>query len=248
MADWRYISEFISMREVLLNPDEPWDLNAMSYNEDLTIDIVIGPTLPNATGIWDWEVISEVVPLQDVRDNPDLTWNMNGLSNNKDITLNDVFTLVLPRSWYPTDYRKYDPDYEYSDGAWAVRGWDDTISTPTPYWNWNYLSRSIPRSDIDANPHLPWRRSHMRPRQQDTGVQLTKDIILADTNQAYHWDDVIRADGMTIDILKNLRLPNAIGEIDGSYVAEHYPVEDVRAEELEDIEYNPGAILDDFLM
>ncbi len=247
--DWRDISGIATMDDIRSNPGRPWNRRSLSYNRDLTIDVVTDLVMPEATDTWRWEGISSVVPIQDVRDNPLLTWDMDGLSNNKQITINDIFTLVLPNSTHPTDLRRYDDEYFYSDDEWAVRGWNDQLITPTPYWNWSNLSTTLPSSVINANPDLPWRREYIWNDEQV--LPLTRDIILADTNESYHWDDIVRAEGITMRDLLYMDLPNVRGEIDWSYVAENFPIEDVRSNYrtnyLDEVGLNPGAALDDFL-
>ena len=69
---WSFIQE---------NKDKPWDWNYISYNPNITMDIIIN----NPDKPWGWYSISRNpnITWDIIRDNPDKPWNWESLSCNK---------------------------------------------------------------------------------------------------------------------------------------------------------------------
>lgn len=108
--NWYYISRIISITEVIENPLERWNMEGLSRNKDITLDI-IDQYMPNASGDIYWPGLSERVPISDVMEHPYLTWDKMGLSRNKDINIS-ILKMNLPnatRRWLWTILTKNMP-------------------------------------------------------------------------------------------------------------------------------------------
>ena len=73
---------------ILDNPDKPWNYHMLSYNPNITWDIVQA----NPDNPWDYYYLSlnPNITLDIVQANPDKPWNYEALSRNPNITLDIV--------------------------------------------------------------------------------------------------------------------------------------------------------------
>ena len=73
------------MKDVLENPDKPWDWHGLSWNSNITMnDVLENPDKP-----WDWYGLScnSNITMNDVLENPDKPWIWSCLSWNPNITI-----------------------------------------------------------------------------------------------------------------------------------------------------------------
>jgi hypothetical protein len=75
----------ITMKDILDNPDKPWNWEIVSSNYNITMEFVNN----NPHKPWDWNILSRHpnISFQDVVDNPDKPWDWNWLSWNNSLTL-----------------------------------------------------------------------------------------------------------------------------------------------------------------
>ena len=75
------------MKDILENPDKPWQWNGVSRNPSVTMkDIKENPDKP-----WDWSISSNPnITMKDILENQDKAWNWYWISGNPNITMQDI--------------------------------------------------------------------------------------------------------------------------------------------------------------
>lgn len=150
--DWKGISMFIHMDDVLKHPDRPWHRTSMSYNEWLCKE-VMNAHMPNATGYWDDSYCMSVMGDKHLPDYLD----MKTIRNGQRILHSREMDVYIPM------------DYVLAN---THIGWDRTnlsmnenitvsvIHAPMPnavgIWDWYDISKHIGLDDVLQHPHLPW--------------------------------------------------------------------------------------------
>ncbi len=76
---WYEISERVTYKEFIDNPELPWNYLGLSINENIPIEYIKN-SLNDNTNNWNWRYISERVKYKDFINNPDLPWDYEGLS------------------------------------------------------------------------------------------------------------------------------------------------------------------------
>jgi hypothetical protein len=84
--DWSDISYHIPMEDVIKYPNEEWDKIGLSYNCNISMEVV-KKDLPNSTNRWRWYAISRFVRTEDVINYPNEKWHRGWLSMNKNIDI-----------------------------------------------------------------------------------------------------------------------------------------------------------------
>jgi len=120
---WRNISRFISMRDIELNLDLPWDDYGLSENQSIT-----------------WEFVQV---------HPEICWNYKALARNKNITW-DIVQAYPEIEW---DYRELscNPNIteeillDYPDADWDYNELSDNENI-----SWKFISENLHR-DWDIN-------------------------------------------------------------------------------------------------
>ncbi len=81
---WELLSRYVSIQDILFNPDKPWDKETMSMNEGMTIEHKenLDEVLTNAKYDWSWPSLSRIIPMEEIRQRPDLPWNKLSMSFN----------------------------------------------------------------------------------------------------------------------------------------------------------------------
>jgi hypothetical protein len=106
---WYYLSRNVPIADVLKNPYLPWDLEGLSLNKDISIEI-IDADLPNVRGEWNWYYISMNIDPYDFLQHRDRPWDPKGLSYNRKIPMSmlmdkeEELPPSIPRRIYDTEF------------------------------------------------------------------------------------------------------------------------------------------------
>ncbi len=107
---WDIISKTVTMNVVLLHPEYLWDYNSMSYNPNITMDIII----KNLDKPWNWHRLSKHRDILDVvLSYPDLSWDWNILSKHPNLTMQII--LMFPKKAWSWDVLSYHPNIGLDD-------------------------------------------------------------------------------------------------------------------------------------
>lgn len=195
------------MEYVRKHPDKPWDRAQLSWNERLTLDIVLtySPHMPNAINEWNWFPISRRATYEELLENPMLPWDRCGLSQSKSIMQNivSVLKLDLPNAinvWSKTMLDKLltidilsDMKYSYI----PIQYFNNIIKRALCISNnsnggynqdtldWDNISKTIPMNMIIRYPFLPWIRDIIE-RRNDLDFRLL-DIDMPRTKGEWFW-------------------------------------------------------------
>lgn len=128
--DWKYISGYVTIDDVLNNPQYPWSREGLSGNPGLKVtDILkIDKYCKNATGQWDIEKISMSIDLPTFAENVNLSLSLPHASINNTLTI-DAYNKI-------------------NDSDIAMIG----------DWDWNLISEYIDYSEVLKHPDLEWSR------------------------------------------------------------------------------------------
>jgi hypothetical protein len=84
---WRFISQYIDIKEVYDHPDRPWDKDGLSRNKGITIDLIDNLVMSNVVEEWNWDLLQERCPITDYIRYPDKKWSKEVLSRNPNIKI-----------------------------------------------------------------------------------------------------------------------------------------------------------------
>ena len=103
----------ITMEIIKANPDKPWDWIGISYNPNITMEFVEdNPDKP-----WDWSGISynPNITMEFIKANPDKPWNWNGISQNSFEKERELIKEHMAATKIQRSFKKYryDPKYPF---------------------------------------------------------------------------------------------------------------------------------------
>jgi hypothetical protein len=138
------MSQLITMKIVLENPDKPWDYDCLSMCPGITWDdIVMNPDKP-----WNYKFISQNpnITWSHVRTRLNAPWNFGMISMKEDITMK----IVLENPGKNWSYMALSENPGIT--------WDDIVANPDKPWCYSYISRNpnVTMDIVAANPDKPW--------------------------------------------------------------------------------------------
>lgn len=127
----------ITVEEILIDRDLPWDIDGLSWNKNITEEFIDKFTVREG------EYIDTRVALKRFS-----SWDWRGISSNLNITLNDVLECHFFRPLWGWKEISRNPNFTLKD----------ILEHPEIPWEWKSVSMNIniTMHDILNNPKLPW--------------------------------------------------------------------------------------------
>lgn len=211
--DWFYLSSNVNINDIRKYPTLPWDVYGIACNPN----IKIRDLLDLGVNISNWEGISLYIDINEVISNPNLPWVRDRLSSNKGINEYVVEELDMPNAieeWDMDELSMYAP-------------MDYILKHPDYAWNTDYIARN---EELKVK-HIPIFEQngydcHLMKRIIGTFINIQEVW----DNPSYKWDrsNLSRNSGITMNLINNLELPNAVGSWQDDRLLEVLPIQDIR--------------------
>lgn len=209
--DWKIISRKTKMNYVLDYPTMPWDFGHLSFNKNVTIDVIKQYCNRN----WDWIILSanKNITYNDIINNR-LPWVTSFILTNASVTTDDILYSLkmkqirwninclsyklsiddLIRHGYNIDWRKM----SMNDSV-TINILEQYIDKP---WNWIVLSTKkwITMAFIERYINKPWDWAKLSKNKN-----ITLDFILLHSDKPWNWNFVSINKDITIGILLTYR-------------------------------------------
>lgn len=200
---WDTFSENVSMEDVKKYPNLPWNCIYMSYNKNITVEVI---RLLGLDKNWCWDKLTRYVHINEIMDNKDLPWYRNNLGYNRTVDLNGS-------KWKSYDYSALSEWVDISiiesnpDLPWKITDLNRNPSITLEYilsnigngnWSMYYISNVISMDEIKKDTtNYPWQLYEL-----SSNPRLTLEVImlLGHTNDEWDWDSITR--NISLDVIK----------------------------------------------
>lgn len=202
----RQIHKTTDFKTIIKYNNFSWNKSYLSYSSLLTVSDIDNPITEKWKGEWNWYDISHYINIQEVINNPNKPWDRYSLSFNKGITLDIAENLVMPYATHSWLYEYFicneNPVQFYNKtGAINIMSPNITYSLLLQLMypiDWTSFSTTVNISEVWKHPSLQWDK---------VGLSCNKQL--------------------TINLIDNLVLPNAVNDWDWDYISQSINIQEV---------------------
>lgn len=212
-----YDNPALTWRHIVAHPEISWDYKKLSYNKNITPEIVFANTR-------DWNIPITIrhdkAPFETIKKYPDIEWDYFYLVENKNVTLQDILS-------HPNDCMEFESVFanqnisisnmrryfgQINDELISLNNgitWADVLAHNEIDWCFDLLSGN-PNITIDivlANPHLNWDFELL-----STNSSITMDIIRNTPHLKWDYIKIFSNPNITWDMIEYPQVIEALSK------------------------------------